>query len=233
MESLPGIPVHDPEANLQCRDMCKALWALSKAPEMAYMLRSFKAETSFLARLRMHTEDVPIVKTDKGYALAPDVIDSWRALESVLVAFSDTLLSVAYASPEAKFPFDAFWPLPKDFGYRQVHAVRASAHAAAMRARNACALLLARCTMAVALCTVPGEEPPRWIPALHQASVSPAWVDKLRDSIIADLSPGLRAGAFIDPYGGTAWVNHVPCMIRANLPVYIAWRTSERTDAVL
>ena len=45
----------------------------------------------------------------------------------------------------------------------------------------------------------------------------------LLSSVVSDLSPGLRTGAFIDPREATAWVNHVPCMIRANLPVYICW----------
>ena len=41
MESLPGIGVEDPELNLTCKDMRKALWALSRAPEMHQQIRKF------------------------------------------------------------------------------------------------------------------------------------------------------------------------------------------------
>ncbi|KAI1796529.1 hypothetical protein LXA43DRAFT_844648, partial [Ganoderma leucocontextum] len=50
------------------------------------------------------------------------------------------------------------------------------------------------------------------------------WMGELRRSWISDFRPGIRTGAFINPTtNGTAWMNHIPCMLRANLPVYIGW----------
>ena len=43
---------------------------------------------------------------------------------------------------------------------------------------------------------------------------------------MADFSPGLRVGAFVCPWDGdfrTEWMDHVPCMIKANIPVYVHW----------
>ena len=75
------------------------------------------------------------------------------------------------------------------------------------------------------MCERPGTLPPSWVRTL-QGRVPNVCIDILQESIIADFSPGLRAGAFIDLTGKTAWVEHVPCMIRAKLPVYVCWNTN-------
>ncbi|KAH9939687.1 uncharacterized protein BXZ73DRAFT_30617, partial [Epithele typhae] len=49
-----------------------------------------------------------------------------------------------------------------------------------------------------------------------------AWIDEFSRSPIADLSLGKRVGAFMDPTF-TRWMDHIPCMIKANLPVYVRW----------
>ncbi|KAI0665430.1 hypothetical protein C8Q78DRAFT_986556, partial [Trametes maxima] len=62
------------------------------------------------------------------------------------------------------------------------------------------------------------------------------WIDELSQSLIPDLSPGLRVGAFICPLPGdslTPWINHVPCMIKASLPVYIYWPVLDRNNFAL
>ncbi|KAI0666725.1 hypothetical protein C8Q78DRAFT_983373, partial [Trametes maxima] len=67
---------------------------------------------------------------------------------------------------------------------------------------------------------------PRWQVILREAGANASWIDEISRSLIPDLSPGLRVGAFICPVSGdgfTPWINHVPCMIKANLPVYIYW----------
>ena len=88
-------------------------------------------------------------------------------------------------------PFDVHWGLPTSFGYRKAHRTSVGARKAAMHARDACALLLARCTMAIALCSEQAEEPPRWVRILSGQGIPLAWIDLLRESIVADLSPGL------------------------------------------
>ena len=236
VESLPGIAIEDPEGNLTCRDMRKALWALRRAPEMAYMLKHFNHESAFLGRLQCHPGALPIIKSDLGYVLSQDVRESWERLETALYSVSEVLFAASSNNAEAKMPFDAHWSLPTAFGYRKGHRTSSGARKAALCARDACALLLARCTMAIALCGGREEEPPRWIRVLVNQGIPAAWVDLLRESIVADLSPGLRVGAFIDPFGQatrTAWVNHVPCMVRANLPVYFVWRWQHDAEQVL
>ncbi|PIL26011.1 hypothetical protein GSI_11765 [Ganoderma sinense ZZ0214-1] len=207
--------------------MCKACWAMNACPEMAYMLKRYDTECAFLAHLNVNPKTVRIVKHESRYMLSPDIQKAWHALETSLMVISTALLSAAFPSPEAKFSVDSpFWPLPSERGYRHLHKDEYSARKAAALSRDACALLVARCTLAIALVTTdPKANPPQWYTLLADKGVPLAWIDMLRDSVVADLSPGLRVGAFIRLAGQprTAWINHVPCMIRANLPVYLAW----------
>ena len=230
VESLPGIATDDPEHNLTCRDMRKALWAMDKVPEMAYMLKSFTTESGFMARLNCDAKTLPIVKTGSGYALRQDIRESWYRLEHMFTSITDILMESQRRNAEAATSSDKHWPLPHVCGYLDTHRSAYAARVAALRSRDACVLLLARCTMAIALCarsedTPSVRRPPNWMYVLD-GCVPAAWIDILRHSVVSDLSLGLRTGAFIDPQEKTAWVNHVPCMIRANLPVYICWNTS-------
>ena len=133
-------------------------------------------------------------------------------------------------SPEANFSGMTHWSLPSEYEYLKVHRTGLSARNAAARSRDACVLLLARCSMAIALCDHPGNGLPHWRRPL-QGRVPSAWIDILQHSVVADFSPGLRAGAYIDLTGKTTWVHHVPCMIRANLPVYICWNEDRQKIA--
>ena len=225
VESLPGLGIIDPQQSLTCRDMRKALWALSEAPEMAYMLKRFTVESAFLSRLDCDKTNIPIVRTPKGYALREDIRASWKRLEDMFVPITHILMNTQHGNPEARVSSSTHWSLPRDCGYLQAHRSGQAARTAAGRSRDACVLLLARCTMAIALCDRSNNPLPPWVHAL-QGKVPGAWIDVLQESVVADLSPGLRAGAFIDLSGGTSWVHHVPCMIRANLPVYICWNES-------
>ena len=168
------------------------------------------------------------MKTPKGYALRHDVCTSWQRLESMFVAITALLMDSQYKNPERQFGWSNHWSLPSQFGYMDSHRTATAARNAAARARDACVLLLARCSMAIALCDRPGNQPPSWVRTL-QGRVPSAWIDILRHSIVAKFAPGLRVGAFIDLTGKTAWVKHVPCMIRANLPVYICWNVDFHT----
>ena len=229
VESLPGIGIENPEQNLTCKDMRKALWALSRAPEMAYMLKRVSVESAFISRLNFDFHNVPIVKTKGGYILKGDIRTSWQRLEGMFTEITSILDETQRGNPEGNIPWTAYWSYPSDFGYMKVHQTRLSARNAAMRARDACVMLLCRCSMAIALSNVTQSDPPSWIRSL-QGRVPSAWVDVLEGSVVADFSPGLRAGAFIDLSGKTAWVHHVPCMIRANLPVYVCWAKRPEYD---
>ncbi|KAI1788703.1 hypothetical protein LXA43DRAFT_1063374 [Ganoderma leucocontextum] len=72
----------------------------------------------------------------------------------------------------------------------------------------------------------PESVTPIWEQVLIENGVPLAWVDELRRSPLNNFSRGARTGAFIEPLeDGTAWMHHVPCMIHANLPVYVHWPT--------
>lgn len=221
----------DPERNFTARDLRKAVWAVDKGPEMAYMLRSSHSDSSLLARLNCDPRNPPIITTGKKrFALSQNVLTTWKDLEHCLCAVSEVLLLHISKIPEAKFPFDAFWPLPSDCGYQKDYATFPSARNAVLRSRDAFFLLASRCTLAIALFQYrfPAEDPPAWTSVLMNQDVPAPWIDELRASPIADLSSGFRVGAFIDPLPGpacTAWMTHLPCMIAANLPTYIAWPT--------
>ena len=65
VQSLRIIATDDPEYNLTCKDMRKALQAMNKAPdsEMAYMLKSFSAESTSMACLSCDDNTFSILKT--------------------------------------------------------------------------------------------------------------------------------------------------------------------------
>ena len=221
-EALPGLVPEDPEKNLTCRDMRKVLWALNKAPEMAYMLKSYSSECEFMARLNCDADTLRIVRVKDGYRLHEDIQNSWCRLEEMFVAITGSLMDSQRHNPEVVYSWDAHWTLPNACGYLQTHRSAAAARSAAMRSRDACVLLLARCSMAIALCASVTDMDPGWI-AVLQGQVPASWIDIVRKSVVSRMAPGLRTGAFIDLTGKTLWVHHVPCMIRAHLPVYICW----------
>ncbi|KAL1946012.1 hypothetical protein VTO73DRAFT_2014, partial [Trametes versicolor] len=230
VEWLPGIPVADPEANLDLRDLRKALWAVNRGPEMAYMLRSSHPDGRFFARLNFDPRKLPVVEKDGVWSVERGMQDQWARLENSLTYICNILFRSVDTLPEAKFPLDAHWPFPREIGYLHYHKTHGAAARALWKARDALFLLAARCSMAIALTNLlpspSPNAPPRWQQILINAGVTYTWIDELDQSLIPDLSPGLRVGAFFDPADGprqSQWVQHVPCMIKANLPVYIYW----------
>ena len=199
---------------------------------MAYMLRSSHSDSSLLAHLSCDLRKPLIVLTkDKRFTLDKDVLTAWNDLEWNLYAVSETLLLRISKIPEAMFPFNAFWPLPRDCGYWDDYSAFQSARRAILHSHDAFFLLTSRCSLAIALFQYryPTADPPAWVSVLMDAGVPEPWIDELRSSPIADLLSGLRVGAFIDLLPGpvcTVWTSHVPCMIDANLLTYILWPVS-------
>ena len=128
--------------------MRKALWAMDKAPEMAYMLKRFTTESTFMARLSCDFKTLSIMKTELGYVLRPDIQQSWYRIERMFTSITNILLKSQRDNDEV--PSGAPWPLQHVYGYLKAHRNAFSARVAALRSRDACVLLLARCTMAIA-----------------------------------------------------------------------------------
>ena len=233
MDSLPRAPIKDPEREgLLCPDMHSALWATERCPEIAYLPRNCMIpRCHFFGPISIDIRTVPVKETPEGYTLEDRILNMWRSIEEDILHVTELLLRRETSSIEAKFPSDPFWGAPKEYTYTQIHLTAGSVRAAVQRARDAFFFLFARCTLAIALCIGPGDDKqvvkdkyPSWASYLIEQGVSRELVHSLYTSKIADLSPDFpRLGAFVDPFGGTRWMNHVPCMIRANLPVYIYW----------
>lgn len=232
VDSLPGIWIDEPEFNLWSRECRKALWAAHRNPELAYMLRQSRVESAFLARLHCDPAHLPITRVQMkdyvGYSLTRETVGAWRVIEDSLIKVAEYLIDEANPSPEARFPFDAFWANPRSYNYDAVHRTLQGVRDSAQKARDALQVLTARVSMAIALIpNQPNSWEPGWVEVLRRRGVMRAWIDDLRDSPLCDFSPGTRAGAYIWPLpDGTKWMLHVPCMIRSNLPVYIRWPES-------
>ncbi|RPD52485.1 hypothetical protein L227DRAFT_514740, partial [Lentinus tigrinus ALCF2SS1-6] len=164
------------------------------------------------------------------------MVAAWRTLEDTLLYVTDVLLNHVAHQSELCFPFDPFWPTPTECGYKRTWRIPQEARRAAFRSLDACRVLLARCTMAIGLATPEKDtNPPSWMNVLLRANVNAKWVENFRSSLIPDLSPGLRVGAYVSPSreaAGTHWIEHIPCMIRANVPVYIHWPKNDRDKIV-
>ncbi|TBU36528.1 hypothetical protein BD309DRAFT_933489 [Dichomitus squalens] len=236
IQVLPPIAHGDPEVSMTARSMRRPQWAVTNGPEIAYMPKSDLADNRLLARLNCDARKVALVRAQsgdgrQGFMLNPELQKSWRSLENSLLYIWNKLEAAIPRSAEFAFPMDVFWGLPSTFGYCHVHFSDARARVAIAKSRDACLVLAARCTLAIALISTDSNtEPPRWFRVLADQNVPPVWLDMLRDAGIADLSPGVRAGAYINmwpSHSATPWIGHVPCMIRANVPVYIAWPHAE------
>ena len=227
IDFLPPIPNSDPPDNFRSRELRRAIWVIGRCPELAYMLKRYHAESAFLAGVQVNPRDIAIFKRGDRWVLDGAVVDAWARLERHLLHVSDTLLEEVAHRREYCFPFDPFWPNPSDCGYKKEWPSEHSARVAAYRSLDACRVLLARCTMAVALATDDTTvRPPRWVQILLDKKIPAIWVEHFQASLVPNLSLGLRVGAYISPAdndAGTKWVDHIPCMVRANVPVYIYW----------
>ena len=128
-ESVPGTYVEEPDTSLGPRDTRKAFWAGYRALKMAYMLKRY----SVMARLKCHARELPIVKTEWGYVLADELRVVWAELEDAFAKTTDLLLRSQHKNPEAKFPYGAYWPLPRETGYRMAHRTSRGARTAAFQ----------------------------------------------------------------------------------------------------
>ena len=227
VDSLPGIPNDNPPYNLRGRELRKAIWVTERCPELAYVLRKFDTESAFFARLAIDPKYVPLSEVEGGYMLDAGVMQAWWKLESLLIHVSDFLLQHAYGRPEAKFPFDPFWPSPSECGYRKTHKQAHHARQAAARSLDAFRALMARCSMSIAINLPDPEAPvPLWLHMMIKAGAEQSWIDLFRSSVVADFSPGLRVGAYLNPSlgpSGSKWIRHIPVMVMAHVPVYIVW----------
>lgn len=234
VESLPGDGIIYPPNNLEGGSEIRKAHRTNNCPELAYVLKRFDYDNALLARLQINPNNVPLVQCDGGYTLAAHVREKWEMLETSLLFITGSLFRLARSNPEALPPYTALWPTPTECRYRSVFRTHGQARYALARSLDALFVLVARCSLAIALVTPDvTARPLPWIPHLIGKGVPPAWIDLLQNTHISNFSPGLRVGMYVDVrpmQTHTPWVNHVPCMIRANLPVYLVWSGLSEID---
>ncbi|TFK62817.1 hypothetical protein BDN72DRAFT_862571 [Pluteus cervinus] len=164
--------------------------------------------------------------TGLGYRLKKPIQDNWIKLERLLVRIGDILLREKTQTPYVQPPH-----LPRAEGYRSIHGERAIAFASVKASRDAFAMLSAYVTFAFVLHI--GEfdnscfDVAFDILACHPTHPTPhAMLELVRNSIICDISPGLRTGFFLNPYD-TEWSAYLKEFTRAAVPVWILWGQPE------
>ncbi len=199
-----------------------------------------------LSRLRIDPDRIVTEHFEQGWALPDDVRNAWMRLEKGLLYVSELLLTSSERSScgtSARYAirYHAHFPPPADYGYRQAHQTQSAAERSILRAYLAFRLLVARCSLAVALWLFPGADEGSirqvviahydaemdssvadWVTFLRGQRVPHSWIDAIRDSIITDFSINLRVGTVINPK--CEWLAILPVLRAANIPVFVRWR---------
>ncbi|KAI1782627.1 hypothetical protein LXA43DRAFT_1068453 [Ganoderma leucocontextum] len=204
VEPLPGLTLAEPKT-LDASEIRKALCTI-KCPELAYAPRHHDFTGNLLEQLNCRVNDLPLMWDTQwmtvGWKLNGHTTDVWYKLEKSLYYIIGLLEDHTHNFREKLTGLDLFGQPPSSCGYP-------------------------RCSMAMALTM--GEtptDPPAWVCILSEKGVDEEWINKLCQSWISDFSRDVRTGAVIETRPGegyTPWIQHIPCMVHANLPVYIRW----------
>ena len=220
---------------------------IGRYPEIPFLLRSIPFGDPLLSRLCASPENLPPVQYAGGWALPDDIRKAWIQLEKGLLYVSDLLLTSSEQSScgtSARYAIrdQPHWPPPEDYGYRKLHSSGEAAQTSIHGAHTAFHLLVARCSLAVALWLFPGprdgevhnvrtshynyssdESVPDWVAFLVKEGVPPSWIDAVADSMICDFSLNQRVGAVFDPNDQHS-LPILPVLRAANVPVFVWWR---------
>ena len=243
-------PFEDSEflTNINVGSLLRPRLSFQSFPEIPFVLRSNPVGNPLLSRLSLDPAILRPTRFEAGWALADDVREAWIRLEKGLLHVSELLMTSTERSDcgtSARYAIrdQAHWPPPEDYRYRRVHQ---SLHAAEMSIRHAhlaFRLLIARCSLAIALWIFPGPDEngivppasigqydgeaggfvPNWVSFLESEHVHSSWIDAIRDSIITDFSINLRVGTVIDPMKCKSLLI-LPVLRAANVPMFVMWR---------
>ena len=223
-------------------------------PELAFVLLSPPVGDPLLSRICVDPDSLGPTQYEAGWALADDIRNAWIALENGLVYISDLLLSFPEQSScgtSATYAIrsQGHWPHPEDYGYRKPHKTAWAAQKSIRRAHQAFQLLIARCSLSLALWIFPGpraghvplvqtthydyatnESLPDWVAFLLKKKVPSSWINALGDSVISDFSPNLRVGTVFDLKNPALLpITHV--LRAANVPVFVMWQNLDQTKS--
>ena len=222
-------------------------WSTNKFPELAFLLHKLPVADPLLSRICVDPSAMTATQYEGGWALKDDVRRMWISLEKGLLHISDLLLMFPEESSVATSAAYAIrahehWPPPQDYGYRDLHSSSSAAQKAIRRAHGAFQMLVARCSLAIALWTFPGpvhssvpnvwtarydsataKIVPDWVHFLQSRKVPSSWIDAICNSVLSDFSINLRVGTVFDP-SGCKWLPIIPVLMAANVPVFVLWR---------
>ena len=225
-------------------------------PELPFVLLSPPVGDPLLARICVNPDTLTPTSYDGGWALADNLRNAWIALEKGLVYISDLLLSFPEQSScgtSATYAIrsQSHWPHPEEYGYRKLHRTPLAAQISIRRAHQAFQLLIARCSLALALWMFPGpsgsqvpqvetrhynyatnQSLPDWVGFLIKKKVPASWINALGESIISDFSFNLRVGTVFDSKNA-AWLPITPVLRAANVPVFMMWHNLSQTKSCL
>lgn len=169
------------------------------------------------------------------YALDPSIQSRWKSLETPLLEVAQTLYET---HPEkAKFPLISFPRWPHQYGYDNSHSSKDVAYHCAKKSLAAFSMLVAFTTFVLSLWLTEYEDDCfsaafTFLAQRKRDALPRVWLEYLKDSIVGNLSPGLRPGCFLNPYV-THWGAFLSRFTRASVPFWLLWGTDDLKRANL
>ena len=169
------------------------------------------------------------------YALDPSIQSRWKTLETPLLQVAQTLYA---AHPDkANFPPLLYPRWPHQYGYEDSHRTKELAYDCAKKSLAAFSMLVAFTTFVLSLWLTEYEDDCfaaafAVLAQRHRDGLPRVWLEYLKDSIVGDLSPGLRPGGFLNPYS-TRWGAYLLRFTRASVPFWLLWGTDDIKHAHL
>ena len=179
-------------------------------------------------------ELIPLENDMHGYHLPQDVTKLWKTLEQSYCQITTVLRSSSKRHYSNIFIDCSVPPNPSKFGYSKDYFTETKAQIALSQSVDAFVLLFAYVSFCIAICRV-SDDPtsislststqPRWLQELSapESKIHPEFLQLLMDSPIVDFTATpQRLGTIID-ISQCSWINLVPCMINANVPIWLYW----------
>ena len=130
-------------------------------------------------------------------------------------------------------------PNPSKFGYSKCHRTEEKARLALYTSLDAFVLLFACVSFYIAICRS-SDGPacissssstlmlPRWFQhlSLWQSRIHPEWLQLLADSPISDFTSTPQCVGVIINVSWCSWIDLVPNMLKANVPIWLYWGTA-------
>jgi hypothetical protein len=213
-----GMSKNDTPSEPRPSDATTFRWSLNPFPQLPYCLKYPRYQGPLLQRLAYTFNTLPL-EWDYGWSLSPSVAESWQSLETCLETATVALFNAVGALHLLEF---RVFRRPSQFGYSRKFRKSDQSRRCCINGRNAFVPLMALCSYAISITPNFTNENPPWVGKLEEMGVHPEWVQLLKSSQLADFSESnKRLGVIIQP--NCKWLNRIPNMIRANVPLYFLW----------